>query len=83
MASCLDAGEHAPMEVGELMPVEAGELAPMKAGVNGVVDVCPAAVEKGGEVGSKPVGRRSASKRASSRWLLRTGGRRPLWLGWC
>jgi hypothetical protein len=45
------------------------------------VDACPAVVGKGREVGSKPAGRRSASGRASSRRLLRDGGRRPLRLG--
>jgi hypothetical protein len=57
---------------------EAGELAPVEANVDGEADVCPAAVGKGREVGSKPAGRRSASGRVSSRRLLRAGGPRPL-----
>jgi hypothetical protein len=64
VASHLDAGEHTPMEFGELMPVEAGELAPVEAGVDREADACPTVVGKGGEVGSKPVGCRSASGRA-------------------
>jgi hypothetical protein len=48
---------------------------------DGEVDACPAVVGKGGEVGSKPAGQRSASGRASSRRLLRAGGRWPLRLG--
>jgi hypothetical protein len=75
VASRLDAGDHAPVEVGEIAPVEAG--------VDEEVDACPTAVEKGGEVGSKPAGWRSASERASSRWLLRAGGWRPLRLDRC
>jgi hypothetical protein len=77
VASHLDAGEHAPMDVGELVPVEADELVPVEAGVDGEADACPAVVGKGGEDGSKPAGRRNASEQASSRWLLRAGGRRP------
>jgi hypothetical protein len=83
VASRLDAGEHAPVEVGELVPVEAGELASVEAGIDGEADACPVVVGKGGEVRSKPAGRRSASGWASSQRLLRAGGRRPLRLGRC
>jgi hypothetical protein len=49
----------------------------------GEADARVAVVGKGGEVGSKPAGRRSASGRASNRRLLMAGGRRPLWLDRC
>jgi hypothetical protein len=52
-------------------------------GIDGEADACPAVVRKGREVRSKPEGWHSASGRVSSRWLLRAGGRRPLWLGRC